>query len=170
MADGTWRSIERVRVGERIQGRTRVNTVLAYDIVPTLGHQAPWLYEINGAYRNTGDHLTLTRRGWGVIRKAWYEAYAGKTMHGIIYDAEMRCIPMWSAGIALDRVVEYGLGDLVAFGTSEWRRITSLTRIPLDPEVHPRVYSLVADGDGTMLIEGGYVLSAWVDDDKWGAA
>ena len=160
MVDGTWRAIELVKVGEQVRGRTRVNTVLAYDRVRLAHHRTPYLFEINGEYRNTDDHLTLTKRGWAVLNRANLD-YIGTEL-SCVYDAQMNPTPMVFEGIA--QVTDYRIGDEIGYGQEDWRPIHSIRKIECEDQT---VYSLVCDGDGTMQIAGGYVVSAWVSDDKW---
>lgn len=61
-------------------------------------------------------------------------------------------------GIKPANVKEYGVGSRIAFGASDYKDITSIEIIESDPE--QMVYSLVCDGDGTMQVADGYVLSA----------
>ena len=164
MADGSWKPISDIRVGECIQGRTQENTVLAYDRLTLGNHRSPKLYSINGDYANTDDHLTLLDRGWAVLEHKSYEAYCGQVL-GCVYLGDMTPVSIRFDGIAPADVSEYRVGDRIAFGKAEFRTIESIEPIDADPD--QTIYSLVADGDGTMQVAGGYVLSAWVNDEKW---
>jgi hypothetical protein len=171
MADGTWQAIETVQIGQMIQGRTRVNQVLAYDRMRLGDHRNPALYSINGDYINTDDHLTLLDRGWAVLDHDAYLAYHGQALN-CVYLADLTQAQMVFEGIDPARVSTYGVGDNIAFGAAGYRRIDTIEQIDSDPD--QIVYSLVADGDGTMQVGGaddaGYVLSAWVNETKWESA
>ena len=162
MVDGTWRAIELVKVGERVQGRTRINTVLAYDRIRLADHRTPYLFEINGEYQNTDDHLTLTKRGWAVLNRAGL-GYIGKEL-SCVYDAQLNPSPMVFEGIDPTQITDYHVGDEIGYAQEDWRLIHSIRKIECKDQT---IYSLVCDGDGTMQVAGGYVVSAWVSDDKW---
>jgi len=166
MADGGWKPIAEITVGETVQGRTRPNKVLAYDRVRLGNHRNPNLYSINGDYANTDDHLTLLDRGWAVLDHDAYLAYHGQAL-SCVYLGDMTQVQMVFEGIRPANVTEYAVGDKIAFGARQFRRIESIEVIESDPD--ETVYSLVCDGDGTMQVAGGYVLSAWVSDAKWAA-
>ena len=170
MADGTWKPIRDVMVGEYVAGRTRANMVMAYDRIRLGDHRNPVLYSINGDFLNTDDHLTLTEKGWAVLDHDAYVAYAGQDL-SCVFLADMSRVTMTFRGIDPEEVGIYGPGDRIAYGATGWRPVASVESVDSDP--NQTVYSLVCDGDGTMQVAGsgsaGYVLSAWVDDDKWSA-
>lgn len=65
MADGTYKRIEDVRIGDRVDGGySTVNTVLAYHEI-ALGNQP--FYIINGKHRTTREHRHWTTDGWAAI-------------------------------------------------------------------------------------------------------
>ena len=166
MANNSWKRIDKVLVGEMIQGRTRANKVLAYDRILLSDHATPRLYEINGMYQNTDDHLTLLNTGWAVLNKTNYRGYNGQVLD-CVYDADLNPTPMLFKGIPEDEVSEYKVGSDIAIGIlGGHTKIESIREVASDPT--QTVYSLVADGDGTMMVSGGYILSAWTDSDKWG--
>ena len=166
MANGEWKEIQHIVVGERIQGRTKVNVVQAYDRIKLRYHNTPKLFEINNAYQNTDDHLTLLDTGWSVLNKENYNQYNNQVLD-CVYDVNLRKTPMLFKGFPEDKVSVYGVGDNIATGfNNEYREIESITEITVT-DLDQTVYSLVADGDGTMIVNGGYVLSAWADEDKW---
>ena len=166
MANGAWKQIQHIRVGESIQGRTKVNVVQAYDRVILRNHRTPKLFEINSSYQNTDDHLTLLDTGWSVLNKENYSKYNNQVLD-CVYDENFKKVPMLFKGFPEEQVSVYGVGDNIATGfNNEYREIESITEIN-GIDLDQTVYSLVADGDGTMIVNGGYVLSAWADDDKW---
>ena len=166
MANGEWKQIQHIRVGESIQGRTKVNVVQAYDRVILRNHRTPKLFEINNAYQNTDDHLTLLDTGWSVLNKENYGLYNNQVLD-CVYDENLKKVPMLFKGFPEEQVSVYGVGDNIATGfNNEYREIESITEIT-GIDLDQTVYSLVADGDGTMIVNGGYVLSAWSDEDKW---
>ena len=165
MATGDWKRIDEVLVGEKIQGRTQINTVLAYDRLFLKDHATPVLYEINKAYQNTDDHLTLLDTGWAVFNKCNYREYNGQVLD-CVYDENLNPTPMLFKGFPEEEIREYSVGSNIAIGSSgSYTNINSIEAVRADDE--QTIYSLVADGDGTMIVQGGYVLSAWADSDKW---
>ena len=165
MATGDWKRIDEVLVGEKIQGRTQINTVLAYDRLFLKDHATPVLYEINKAYQNTDDHLTLLDTGWAVFNKCNYREYNGQVLD-CVYDENLNRTPMLFKGFPEEEIREYSVGSNIAIGSrGSYTNINSIEAVRADEE--QTIYSLVADGDGTMIVQGGYVLSAWADSDKW---
>lgn len=174
MADGRWRRIEDVLIGEFVQGRRRKNRVIAYDRL-LLGEQKdPNLYCVNGAFETTSDHLILSRETdaapetWAVLRKEHYGCGHEST---VIYDADLNPIRgVIFKGIKPERVGQVTVGQDIGYGTSGWRTVKTIAKVK-EPDPTQIIYSLVCAGDGTMQISGmndsGYVVSAWVDDDKW---
>ena len=166
MASGEWKQIKDIQVGESIQGRTQVNVVQAYDRIILRNHRTAKLFEINGAYQNTDDHLTLLDSGWSVLNKDNYGKYNNQ-MLDCVYDENLISTPTLFKGFPEGKVSVYGIGDNIATGfNNEYRKIESISEVA-GVDLDQTIYSLVADGDGTMIVNGGYVLSAWADEDKW---
>ena len=166
MASGEWKQIKDIKVGDSIQGRTQVNVVQAYDRIILRNHRTAKLFEINGAYQNTDDHLTLLDSGWSVLNKDNYGKYNNQ-MLDCVYDENLISTPTLFKGFPEGKVSVYGVGDNIATGfNNEYRKIESISEVA-GVDLDQTVYSLVADGDGTMIVNGGYVLSAWADEDKW---
>ena len=166
MSDGVWKEIQHIIVGEQIQGRTRINTVQAYDRVILRYHRTPKLFEINGDYQNTDDHLTLLDTGWSVLNKQNYNDYNNEILD-CVYDKNLQRVPTLFKGFREHLVSTYKIGDNIAIGfNNEYKEIESIIEVP-EVDLDQTLYSLVADGDGTMIVQGGNVLSAWSDEDKW---
>lgn len=151
MADGSTKAIEALAVGDKVVGRSGVNTVLALKPT-TLGDRK--LYTINGKLKVTGDHPALTEKGWGVVSRDLYgERYHGRRMEVALADGKKAS---WKTGmLEPDKMVEFGLGDKIAFGDDGFQEITSLTSEELS--VDTPLYTAALDGDGTMQLEGGFV-------------
>lgn len=164
MADGSWRAIKDVKVGEYVQGRTRANMVMAYDWLRLRENRNPFLFEINGDFQNTCEHPTLLEDGWAVLDHEAYAATVGVS-HDCVYLADGTQVNVVFDFIKPEDVSVYKVGDSIAFGSDGYRPIESIEQVEADPDM--TVYSLVCDGDGTMQVAGGYVLSAWVSDAKW---
>jgi len=63
MADGSLKNIEDVKVGDKVTGRNKVNTVFGYKR-PIIGSRSTYI--INGKVEFTGDHPFLSEEGWKV--------------------------------------------------------------------------------------------------------
>ena len=122
MADGDWKPIIDIGVGEHIQGRTRVNQVLAFDRVVLGSHRNPTLYSVNGDYANTDDHLTLLDRGWAVLDHDSYLVYHGQPLD-CVFLGDGTPVQTVFDGITPANVSEYGVGDKIAFGATGFKDI-----------------------------------------------
>lgn len=161
MADGSFKPIEAVHIGDHVKGRTGINLVTALKPT-TLGGRR--LYTVNGTIKTTAEHPALTDKGWAVISREAYASEFGKALPIIIDDkgtSEMRTY----GGIPPEHMREYGIGDRIAFGNEGFVEIKTLTSETL-PATTP-LYTLILDGDGTMQLEGGYIYTGFgVTDEK----
>lgn len=152
LADGGTKVIEALEVGDKVLGRGGItNTVIA--LKPTsLGDRK--LYTINGTLKVTADHPAMTERGWGVISRALYaQRYHKRTMPVTIEDGQQAA---WDTSfLPPEEMVEFGIGDNIAFGNHGFQKITSLTSETLPGDTP--LYTVALDGDGTFQLEGGYV-------------
>lgn len=152
LADGGMKAIEDLAIGDRVIGRGgKVNTVVA--LKPTkLGDRK--LYTINGKLKVTADHPALTDKGWGVISRDLYaERYHGRTVDVTLAGGAKA---QWETSLMEpSEMVEYGLGDKIAFGDEGFKEITSLTFEELESDTP--LYTVALDGDGTMQLDGGFV-------------
>ena len=152
LAGGGAKAIEALEIGDKVIGRGGVtNTVIALKPT-TLGDRK--LYTINGTLKVTADHPAMTDRGWGVISRALYaQRYFNRTIPVTVGDGQKA---IWETSfIPPEEMVEFGVGDKIAFGNSRFQKITSLTSeiLPADTPL----YTVALDGDGTFQLEGGYV-------------
>ncbi|OYX98878.1 MAG: hypothetical protein B7Y80_14335 [Hyphomicrobium sp. 32-62-53] len=151
LADGSTKSIEVLAVGDRVLGRSGVNTVTA--LKPTiLGNRK--MYTINGKVRVTADHPALTDNGWGIISRELYaKNYFGNYVEVSLADGAKA---LWQTGMLQPAdMVEFGVGDKIAFGDEGFQEITSLTYEELPGDTP--LYTAVLDGDGTIQLDGGFV-------------
>ena len=164
MADGSWKAIEAVRIGDLVRGGYgTVNEVVALDR-PVLGNRA--LYRVNRAFYNTSEHMMWTGEDFGVFSKSDYVMADYGVPLPVIVDDSGREELMTYVGVHPDRVREIGLGDTLAYGDSGTRRIELLEETwSFPPET--QLYALVLDGSHTMQIAGGYVVSGWARDDDF---
>lgn len=72
MADGTYKEIQDVEIGDKLKGMTQNNEVLGFDHPPLDdGIRDPFLYSINnGRAFITSEHPLLTKEGWKSIDPA----------------------------------------------------------------------------------------------------
>lgn len=164
MADGTLRAIETLKAGEKVRGREgMINTIIALDR-PLLGDRK--LYTINGKLKVTGEHPALTEKGWGVISRELYaQREYGHVMEVTLGDGRK---VMWDTSMHKpEDMVEFGVGDKIAFGDGGFEEITSLTHQVLPEDT--QLYTVAVDGNGTIQLEGGFVfigLSGKIVQDK----
>ncbi|MCF7836612.1 hypothetical protein K9N08_03155, partial [Candidatus Gracilibacteria bacterium] len=73
MADGSFRNIEDVKIGEKVIGKDNtINEVIGYER-PTIGTRSTYL--INDNVEFTGDHPFLSIDGWKVVDLGLYNAH-----------------------------------------------------------------------------------------------
>ena len=158
MADGTFKAIENVLVGDLVKGRWGINKVLGLDI-PVLGDRPIW--NINNEVFNTADHLTWTERGWAVIGMEEYLANDYQQLRPVKYSNDSEERQMWLyEGIDPKNVYEFNLGDKIAHSDG-WKDVKSLEPVTMDPDTV--LYALVTDGDHTIHVNG-YVFAGWPSD------
>lgn len=164
MADGNWKAIETVAIGDLVRGaHGTVNRVLALD-QPLLGNRP--LYLINGELYNTADHMMWTGKGFAVISKKAYLSNDYRQEVLVIVDRAGRKARRTYIGVDPAKVGELAIGDRLAYGDQGTRPIESLDE---DWGFAPQtqLYALVLDGSHTMQIAGGYVVSGWARDDDF---
>lgn len=149
---GGTKAIEALEIGDQVVGRGGItNTVVALKPT-TLGDRK--LYTINGTLKVTADHPAMTERGWGVISRALYaQRYFNRSMPVTVEGGQETT---WETSfLPPEEMVEFGIGDEIAFGDHGFQRITSLTSETLSGDTP--LYTVALDGDGTFQLEGGYV-------------
>lgn len=152
LADGGTKAIEDLQVGDAVVGRGGVtNTVIALKPT-TLGDRK--LYTINGTLKVTADHPAMTERGWGVLSRELYaQRYHNRTMAVTIEGGQE--VAWETSFLPPEDMVEFGMGDKIAFGDQGFIEITDLTSETLS-ETTP-LYTVALDGNGTLQLEGGFV-------------
>lgn len=158
MADGTWKQIGRIRIGDEIQGRWQTNVVRGIER-PILGDRSVWL--INGVCWNTFDHPAWTKTGWQVIDK---EAYITNDWEKsfTLYDDEKSWEEVYRPAHP-DRMGEFEIGHTeLAFWDGGFEPLVSLVE---DTGFHPDtpLFSLAVHGDGTQFVDK-YCFSAWANE------
>ena len=152
LAGGGTKAIEDLQVGDKVVGRGGMtNTVIALKPT-TLGDRK--LYTINGTLKVTADHPAMTERGWGVLSRALYaQRYHNRSMTVSVEGGQE--VTWEAAFIPPEEMVEFGIGDRIAFGDDGFIEITDMTSETLSGDT--ALYTVALDGDGTFQLEGGYV-------------
>ena len=167
MADGNYKPIEEVRVGEYVSGASgEANQVLALHR-PLLGFHP--LYIINGHHVTSANHphLRANMRGFLACDVTDLDRVWGSVERVITEAGEEH----WrNVGMRRDRVVGMKEND-VLMTTSGWRNVGSIRRLEMAPET--QLYNLVLAGSHTYSVNS-YWVTGWpreddFDYDKWTA-
>jgi hypothetical protein len=159
MADGSRRPISHVKVGDLIQGRWQINTVL--------GLQQPKLQRrafacVNRAVFTTTDHMAWTEHGFQAIDKVAYVKGDRQTWIDIIIDDNGTTERLFDPGIEPHRVNTLAVGSRIAKIDGGFETVETIDIYTQFPE-ELQLYSLRLSGDHTMAIDG-YVFSGWAND------
>lgn len=164
MADGAWRPIETLRLGDKVLGLGGINTVTGL-YSPRLGDRR--LFVVDQAFSTTADHLIWTDRGWSAIDPAFYGSRRYNQKVEIV-TAE-GAIAWRNDDIAPRKIIRLEIGARVGFRDG-YRELSSLVpdRAYL-PET--RLYCPVLDGSRSFMVNGGYVVDGFagksVDYSRW---
>lgn len=159
MADGEWKRIADIKVGDQVRGRWMVNTVRGIEL-PILGDRH--LININDRCLNTPDHPQWTRNGWEVgNRNAYIERDYNKEFR--LWDGDRSWLERYTPCLPGD------MGQLIV-GVTEmatphgWERLHSLDVVRMSP--YTQLYALALDECRTMYVDG-YCFSGWADIHKF---
>lgn len=158
MANGDYKTISEVQLGDKVMGRTSENVVLGLDR-PILGNRD--MLNVNGEFMTTPDHLILTDNGWGAISKSDYVNNDYGAVSEVI-TAQGKTL-MTDVGIHPSNVDQIEIGTNLAHGTDSYRLVRTITKVNMP--VNTQLYNLVLSGDGTMIIANGYVASGWATEE-----
>jgi hypothetical protein len=163
MADGSFKAIETVGVGERVLGRYgEANEVLALDR-PRLGHRS--LYHLNGEHWTTGEHPHWTEEGPMAVDPR--ELLNDWGFYHPVILADGRVEEWLNTGLARP-VGTLRIGARACHGDGV-KEIRSIAVRPAAPEL--ALYNLVLGGSHTMRVDG-YLVTGWpqeqdFDYDRW---
>jgi len=159
MANGLWKPIEHVAVGDRVAGLFGYdNEVIALDR-PVLAERP--LYLINNDFRNTADHMMWTGRQFGVLSKQTYLENDYRKMVPVQY-GDGRIEERLYVGVDPDWVAEIGMGDTLFHVRHGEVAIDTVVAEAWPPET--RLYALVLGGSHTLFVGSGYAVSGWAND------
>jgi len=163
MADGSFKAIETIGVGELVLGRYgEANEVLALDR-PRLGHRP--LYHINGEHWTTGEHPHWTDEGPMAVNPRELRGDWG-AYHPVIR-GDGRVEEWLNTGLTRP-VGALRIGARACHGEG-MKEIRSIAVRPGSPDLP--LYNLVLAGSHTMRVDG-YLVTGWpqeqdFDYDSW---
>ena len=141
MADGSWKRIADIEVGDSVSSHKGINKVVG---TMTTTVQKRKMIKFDGYnFYCTHDHLFLTQNGW----KTWKpeSLIERKTLNSIFLINENRTNP-------IDE------NDKMVLSSGEYIEYSDLKVEELDFDADYVVYDLHLDGDSTYVIEGGFVV------------
>lgn len=159
MADGTYKRIDEIRVGDRVDGGYGyINNVVAYHVIE-LGRQP--MYVINGRHRTTKEHRHYTTEGWAAID---IEAAAPEYAHEIVVDNEGTRERRKNVKLKDSKVIPLRVG--MSLMTNNGPELIE-SMVPIyDEDPEQLVYTLVCDGTHAHIVNG-VIVSAWARDDDF---
>lgn len=161
MADGSFKAIEDVRVGDLVIGAFgEVNAVLALHR-PLLGSRR--MCRINDEHSTTAHHPHISAdRGFYCMDPDTLEEETYGRIHTVI-DAEGACVERFLPGLRKGRVQQLAAG--VALKTLEGAR-SVVTAALYDLPADTQLYNLVVGGSHTYHVEG-YAVTGWPCEDDF---
>jgi hypothetical protein len=152
MADGSFKAIEKVRIGELVLGRYgEANEVLALDRT-VLGTRP--LYQVNGEHWTTGEHPHWTDEGPVAVDPRELRSDWGN-YHPVVL-ANGRVEEWLNTGLTRPvRPLRIGMRACHGEGLKE---IRSIAVVPGHPNLP--LYNLVLGGSHTMRVDG-YLVTGW---------
>lgn len=163
MADGSFKAIETIGVGELVLGRHgEANEVLALDR-PKLGHRA--LYQINGEHWTTGEHPHWTEDGPMAIDPRELRGDWGAYHPVIRGDGR---VEEWLNTGLVRPIGKLRIGMRAVHGGGA-KEVRSIAVLPASPDLP--LFNLVLGGSHTMRVDG-YLVTGWpqeqdFDYDAW---
>ena len=148
MASGDWKEIETLVEGDRLQGLGgEINTGKGL-WKPLLGaHRS--LYEINGEFRTTGDHMLWTRDGWGAILPDLYRV--------LRYESLLYCedLQVFVQGVIdPDKLAVVTEGCQMPVHGGDVKAVFRVETLDASPDTP--LYCPILDGNQSFVIQGGY--------------
>ncbi len=157
MQDGSFRRIENVRLGEKLQsGLGKCVTVAALHTVRLGSRKA---YRVNGAVVTTGDHLFKTANGWASLEPELYAALRHNKPSTV--QAIGGVMSINASAISPDRVHHLTIGSKLLTANGE-ASVTSIEVIELPADT--TLYSFMTEGACTFVADGFVVDGAPQED------
>lgn len=146
LADGTWKDIESVSVGDAVIDASGFGTTVIGLWRPKLDDRK--LYSVDGVLKVTGDHLFKTPGGWAAIEPALYnERRAGSTI-------KVDGLGDIAAGAIKDPAT-LSVGALAVRHGSFPRSVKVIEQVAAKSSL--QLYTLVTKS-GSFVVEGGFVV------------
>lgn len=159
MADGSLRRIDRVLIGERVDGGNGlVNTVIAYHKIK-MGSQP--MFTINGKHRTTREHRHWTTEGWSAID---LNAAAPEYEHEITIDNKGTTEKRKNIKLKDSKPVQLKKGMFLI--TASGKELIESIEVDWNQDPNQYVYTLVCDGSHACIVNN-IVVSAWARDDDF---
>lgn len=156
MADGTYKNIEDIKIGDKVDGGYGVvNNVIAYHEV-ALGNQP--FYIINGKHRTTGEHRHWTTDGWAAIDLS---AVGKSRDHELTVDNNGRKENRKGVLIKNSKVTRLKRGMHLI--TANGPELIESIEVDWNQDPKQYVYTLVCDGSHVCLVND-VIVSAWATD------
>ena len=162
MADGTFKAIETVAVGDSVRGAFGESNVVTALHRPLLG--------AGGIVNVNGEHKTTTHHPHVGANKQFY-CVAPDIINGFTYGKEHTVIVNNSGkkekrlmkGLKPERIAKLEVGvELQTLGGA--KRVDTLEKIPMSP--FTQVYHLAVDGSHTFVVNG-YAVTGWPNEDDF---
>jgi hypothetical protein len=167
MADGTFKAIETVEVGDVVRGAFGESN-------PVLGLHRPLLgagkvVNINGEHKTTAHHPHVSAdKKFYCVAPDIIKGFTYGKEHLVIINKAGRTVKMLMHGLAPSRIqkLEVGINLQTLSGA---KRVDTLVDIPMSP--FTQVYHLVVGGSHTFVVDN-YAVTGWpreddFDYDKW---
>lgn len=148
MADGQWKKIEDLQNGDVLKGLGGENNKVHGLWSPKLGAHRR-LFEINGAFQTTADHLLWTKNGWGAISPLMYRLLR---FEQVVYMAQTNTFV--HAVIEPDKLIDLKNGVEMILADGPSKAIESIDLVEAAPET--QLFCPILDGNQSFVIQGGY--------------
>lgn len=159
MADGSLRRIDRVLIGEKVDGGNGlVNNVIAYHKIK-MGSQP--MFTINGKHRTTREHRHWTTEGWSAID---LNAAAPEYEHEITVDNEGTTQKRKNIKLKDSKPVQLKKGMFLI--TASGKELIESIEVDWNQDPNQYVYTLICDGSHACIVNN-IVVSAWARDDDF---
>lgn len=154
MANGMWKSIETIQIGEYVQGPTGINKVIGTQYTHLGNRRCVWTFNDRSIYFS-GEHLFWIRK-----KGKQFFGVADMTQHILEKDVELcpqyKGLTLSQDVLVIDRPVDYATID-------GWRHDEPV--IAREYGNDTELYELVLDGSHTMFANGYLVAANAHDDD-----
>ena len=162
MADGTFKAIEAVAVGDSVRGAFgESNTVTALHR-PQLG--AGGIVNVNGEHKTTTHHPHVgAGRQFYCVEPSIIKGFTYGKEHTVIVNNSGKKEKRLMKGLKPERIAKLEVGvELQTLGGA--KRVDTLEKIPMSP--FTQVYHLAVSGSHTFVVDG-YAVTGWPNEDDF---